>query len=210
NLKFSDLEKEYFLLLVRRESVSSDDLYDFYEKQINTLRKKNNIDFLDIEKFHVVSDWQHSALLECMNLTNINHANESYAEKLGLDVAMVNEALARLEKLNLISKSNGRYKRSDNGYLTTPYEIKSIGLRNFHKQILKMAGEAVEEQSIEQRNISGITISLDPEKLPEAKKRIQSFMEELMHFLEEGERTEVYQLSTLLFKLIGKQEERKQ
>ena len=206
NLNFSKLEKEYFLLLTKRGSSLTDELYDFYQGKIEDLRKKNNVDFLDIEKFHVISDWHYSALLECLNLTNIDHNNISYAEKLGLDVGVVDDALVRLEKLDIISQKGERYIRHDNGFLTTPHEIKSLGLRKFHNQILEMAQEAIESQSIEERNISGITVSIDQNKLPEAKRRVQKFMEELMEFLEDGDRTEVYQLSVQLFKLIGKQE----
>ena len=66
-----------------------------------------------------------------------------------------------------------------------------------------MAITAVDDQPLEERNITGITMSIDPKKLPEAKSRVNNFMEELMEFLEDGDRSEVYQLSTQLFKLIN-------
>jgi len=47
----------------------------------------------------------------------------------------------------------------------------------------------------------GMTMAVDPKKLPLAKQRIQEFNRELSSLLETGDRTQVYQFQSCLFPL---------
>ena len=49
--------------------------------------------------------------------------------------------------------------------------------------------------------MTSVTMSIDPEKLEQARNLIQEFQERLDNFLESGEKKEVYQLTISLFPL---------
>jgi len=204
-LLLSPLEKEYFLLLVKKEASQKEELIWLYQQKIAELKKNHDTEILDLEKFHLIADWHHSAILECFHLEKFEHTTKNFAAYLNLEEGEVELALKRLQNAGLVGTlESGHYYRIHTGFISTPHGIKSVGLRTFHKQILKKASLAIEEQSVEERNFSGITMALDPQKIPEAKIKIQNFMQELMKFLDEGNKTEIYQFSTQLFQLKNK------
>jgi hypothetical protein len=60
---------------------------------------------------------------------------------------------------------------------------------------------ALENLPISIRNHSARTVAIDPEKIPEAKKRIEAFMIELCDELASGSKKQVYELAVQLFPL---------
>jgi hypothetical protein len=66
---------------------------------------------------------------------------------------------------------------------------------------LEKAVISVEEDPIEARSMTGMTMAIDPAKLPEAKQMITEFNRGLCKFLESGPRKQVYQLGVCLYPL---------
>jgi hypothetical protein len=69
------------------------------------------------------------------------------------------------------------------------------------KEILNKSIESLESDPISERNHSGMTVAIDPALIPEAKKRISNFLQELSDFLESGNSTRVYEIHLSLFSL---------
>lgn len=203
-----EVEKAYFELLVKKENAKGPGEREGIERKIEKLKRDFQIKEIDLISFEFLSEWHHSAVLECLNLPVRNDQITFFSRQLKISKEKVRVSLLLLKKLGFTRKENDRYIRIDSGYLKTPSEIKSIALRKFHQQIMNMGIAALNEETVARRNFSGITMSIDPKKIPEAKKRIQNFMEELMGFLESGERKEIYQLSTGLFELKNYQVEK--
>ena len=63
---------------------------------------------------------------------------------------------------------------------------------------------ALENDPLERRSTTGMTMAIDPSKLPVARKLIEDFMFKLCEVLESGERAALYQLSVSLFSLDGR------
>ena len=59
----------------------------------------------------------------------------------------------------------------------------------------------MENDPIEIRNHSSMTMAIDPAKIDEAKKMIEEFTHRLTEFLESGKRLQVYELNIGLFPL---------
>jgi uncharacterized protein (TIGR02147 family) len=196
-------EAEYFELIRKLESARTEEIRKYYLGQLNQFRKSHDVTELSLEQFKVMSDWQHSAILEAVELDDMEPTPEAIAAKLNLPVSDVNGASSRLLKLGLLTRKGKRFQRTKQGLLATSNDISSAALRSFHRQILSMASDALDEQPVEERHVSGMTMAIDPEKLPEAKARIRQFMRDLMADLGTGKKTEVYQISTQLFRLRG-------
>jgi uncharacterized protein (TIGR02147 family) len=64
---------------------------------------------LDQEKFNLLSDWYHLAIVELMKTPNYKDDPAWIAKRLGLAAHQVSTALERMEKLSVIVKQNGRY-----------------------------------------------------------------------------------------------------
>lgn len=200
-LKLNESEQRYLRTLIQKEKHTGTELEAAMDSELAKIRKENELTPLNLERFRVMSDWYYSAILELINVDGVPHSGEAFARELGIPVEHAKEAIGTLLRLNLIKREEGKFHRSDEGYLATPTEIFSKALQRFHMQMLTKSREAIKNQSVDQRAFTGMTMSIDPKRLPEAKRRIQKFSEELMEFLEGGERKAVYQLSLQLFQL---------
>ncbi len=159
---------------------------------------------ISADSFQALADWHHFAILSLMNLDEFNLlANGSngmnwIAGRLGISPVQVRSALERLERLNLISKSRGKWKR-DVGSITTTHDLESVALRLSHRQSLDQAKEALDDVDVAMRDITSMTMAIDLKRLPQAKKMIQKFRRELSVYLESGgAKQEVYNINIQL------------
>ncbi len=78
----------------------------------------------------------------------------------------------------------------------------SEGLKKHHEQILEKAKDSIYLQSLEQRDLSAITVAVHRSDLPMAKEMIKKFRRDLTAKLEAREdRDAVYCLAIQLFQL---------
>ncbi|MBI2026763.1 MAG: TIGR02147 family protein [Deltaproteobacteria bacterium] len=205
---FNEDEKKYVSLLIEKETAQADEIKEFYSGKLESLKKEKGVTDLTIELLHIISDWHYSAILEALLLDDLTEkTSKNIAKKLNLKTHDVRIRCERLLKLDLIKKKGNTYLRKNNGLLATPTEVLNRGLVSLHGQLIRKALVALFHQNIENRNITGMTMAVDPKKIPDAKQRIQKFSRELMQFLETGEKTKVYQLNVQLFELKGEENE---
>ena len=79
----------------------------------------------------------------------------------------------------------------------------SSELRNFHEQMIQRSLRHLKlktnEQHVNQRLISGITLAGNPKNLARAIAHLEKALHETAEILNEGDCTEVYQLNNQLF-----------
>ena len=75
----------------------------------------------------------------------------------------------------------------------------SRALQTYHKQNLEVAKRSIDEVAVEYRDISAVTIAINPAQLSEAKKNIQQFRIKMARLLACDHPTEVYTLAIQLF-----------
>ena len=69
----------------------------------------------------------------------------------------------------------------------------------YQKQILDKALKSIDECPPELKDITSISMAIDIDKLPEARKMIHNFRKQMCQFLEKEKQEEVYNLSVQLF-----------
>ncbi len=159
---------------------------------------------LSTDNFYLVSEWHHFAILSIMELDDFKSCPKWIAKHLGLSVVQVNLALERLLRLNLIEYEDDNYKIKHDGISTTT-DIDSVALKNSHKQSLDQAKESLDNISVENRDITSITMAVDSTRLKQAKKLIKTFRHQLCEFLETGsKKDQVYNLNVQLYPLTEK------
>ncbi len=160
---------------------------------------------LNAELFMAISDWYHLAILELIKCDNFKYDHRWIAAHLGITVYEVKEAISRLKNLELIDEDEEDGKlRVTEFHVSALSDVPAQALREHARQILNKGITSLEEQSQEERDISSITMAIDPKLLPEAKKMILQFRRKLCKFLESGEKKEVYVFSPILFRLTKK------
>ena len=156
---------------------------------------------LSIDTFCVISDWYHYATLSLLELRDFDPSPKSIATRLGISVVEARAAIERLLRLELIARKGNSLVRTETS-LTTTHDIVSSRLRRFHRQTLEKAIRSLEDIPLESRDITSITMAIDANKLPAAKRMISRFRRRMAGFLESGERTAVYTLNVQLFPLM--------
>ena len=149
--------------------------------------------------FAVIADWYHVAILELTFAEGFDESPAWIAKKLGISPTEVKIALERLERLELLERVDGRLRKT-NTYLTNFRDgVTAPALKSFQRQILEKAITAIDLTPQEDKDITSMTMSIAPERLPEARQLIRRFRRELCALLETGPRRRVYNLGVSLY-----------
>ena len=199
-LSLSEEEANYFCDLVQIADSRSDSARQIAQQRLERFKGDTEYHELEADVFKVIADWYHFAILELSLVEGFKSDATWIGRKLGISSIEARSAIERLLRLGLFEKSGSRLKKSGAG-LTTTNGIPSTAIRQFNRQILAKAAQAIEEQSVDERDFSTITMPINSKKLGEAKKKISAFRRELSEYLEEGKADQVYTLAIQLFRL---------
>lgn len=155
---------------------------------------------MSLETSELIAFWQHYAILAVLQLDGFKATDRNINERLGIPIGIVWECLDRLEKLGLVEKTPKGWVFTGKNVATTA-DIPSGILREGHRQYINKALQSLDNDPVEVRDISGITMSISKSRLKEAKKMIQDFRRKLCTLLEDGNRDAVYRLNVQLFPL---------
>lgn len=155
---------------------------------------------LNKDEFKIVSDWQHFAILSLFETKNFVFSIDEISRRLSLSLSKVKVALDLLMKLNLLKKEGENIVPTGEMFATTN-DIPDKHIRKSHHQTLQLAKRSLEKDDVNERDFIATTMAIDPALIPEAKKLIRKFRNDLASFLETGPQTEVFRLSIQLFPL---------
>ena len=155
-------ESSYFFDLVALLKIKPSSSKNVIEKRINDREATPTYSSLDASRFKIISDWHHYAILELTQTKGFKSSPTWIAKRLGVKVFEVEQALDRLKELELLSEdSQGNLIRAQLS-MTASYEAPNAALRKLAKQYLEKSIEALENQTMEERDITNITMSIDP------------------------------------------------
>lgn len=152
------------------------------------------------DTFSIVSNWYCFAILNLVDCEGFKWSYSYISKRLGISMIEAKEAVEKMVRVGLIKETSRGLKACDD-YVLSPDGVTSRAIKNYHHSILKMADEALEVQTIEEREISGISLAINPKNLNKIKKDIDDFQRELIEKYCKGKRSEVYHLELALFKL---------
>jgi transcriptional regulator with XRE-family HTH domain len=153
-------------------------------------------DNLDPDRFQLISDWYHFAILELSSVQGILLNLKSVSACLGISIHEAKVALERLQRLGLLNQQNELNPATVRNFSTLGPKFASEANRNQQRQILQMAIRALDEIPFEQRDQSSVTLAIPRSRLNEAKAKITAFRREFSRDLQRpGERDSVYHLS---------------
>lgn len=166
-------------------------------------RKTQKINQLTVDVFNVISDWYHDAILELSRTRNFSPRPEFLSKRLGITVSEARAAVERLERVGLLEiAADGSWIESlgDNSTVVGVDDT-SVALRALQKQVLQLSTTALESVPKKLRDHSCMTMAIDMQDLPAAKKRIQEFRHDMMAFMQRksAKPTEVFQLAVSLY-----------
>lgn len=165
---------------------------------------------LSLDSFHVISEWYHFAILELTYVKDFQPEVAWISRQLGLSEFTVTEAIARLERVGLLERDKKGNFICTQEFVATSSGIPNDALRKFHRQLLEKAIQALDLQTVKERDVSSIIMAIDHHRLDEAKEDLKKFRREFAKKYGSGpKQDEVYCLGIQLFKLQTKSGEKK-
>lgn len=159
---------------------------------------------LALDSYAVISDWYHYAILELLRVKSFKPESKWISKALGITTSEVNIAVERLQRTGLLKIENGSWQdTSQNGLATNIHDdLTSTALRKLQRQVLEKSITALETLPTSVRNHTSMTFAIDPDDLPEAKRKIAKFRRDLCEFFEKTKKpTQIYNLGVSLYPL---------
>ena len=170
-------------------------------EQLQSNRKSVPLQQLALDAYAVIADWYHYAILELIKVEGFKGDLDYIAKALNISRTEAHIAVERLKRLDLLETDDKWIDTSADGLLSNINDdLTSHAHKKLQKQILEMSIKALEELPTQVRNHTSMTMAINPEDLPEAKRRIQDFRRELCAFFESNKKpTQVYHLGVSLY-----------
>ena len=195
-LGLNTVESRKFISLVQNAKIENNSELIQSAKVIDPSHRKS----LKEDVFTLLSEWQNFALLNLIDCEGFVWSSRYISQRLGLTVLEAEKSMRLLIRMGLVVRRSGKVTGVKD-YILSPDGISSQAIRKYHKQILEKAIESIEFQNLHERELSGVGFAVDVNLLPQIKKEISAFQDQLLSKYSKGKRKEVYFLEMILFKL---------
>ena len=200
---FNDREAAYFAALVAYNKSRSDQQKRLaWERLLKSMSVETRA--LAADQYELFQHWYYGAVRVLLSFHAFRGDFQDLGSRLSppISATEARKAVRLLEKLGLIAKQeDGAYKLSDQ-FISTDGGWKTLAVRQFQKETLRLAGESLERHEKGERDISTVTVAVSRKQLPELKERIAEFRKSLLGMVKESpDYDEVYQFNVQLFPL---------
>jgi hypothetical protein len=224
-LKLTAFEAEYFRHLVLFQESQDSETQALSAREMTRLRTRSHRVALELDRsrHEYFKHWHHVAIREMVMLQEFRDDPEWIARRLGFKISPL-EAQASLElllSLGFVQREridplaidpeltagapsalpSFRYS-VDEPLITTIDETTSQLIRGVHKQFIELGSRSLNNDSLESREVSSLTLAVAKSKIPAIKKALRDFRKELNRaFSEPTGNEEVYHLLINFFPL---------
>ncbi|RYZ92248.1 MAG: TIGR02147 family protein [Proteobacteria bacterium] len=205
SLKLSKLDSEIFVLLVQLEGTTAQSVRDQLTARISELKQSSEPSMLSSEQFQLLTSWVNFPVLESVDLLGEDFNAANVALKLGVDEQTAAESIELLLRAGLITlAADGRFQKTNRRL-----QLSSIGpnypLRHYHREMLKLASDALESQSNEEKFVGTATFSIASSDLPRANEILEDAFTRITALAKHSEgKDSIYHLGVQMFRLSKK------
>ncbi|MGE0616251.1 MAG: TIGR02147 family protein [Bacteriovoracia bacterium] len=208
-LRLSQSDQDIFRALVRKSNARDDVEKNQAHDQLEAVKKRDVFEKIEEAKLKFFTHWYYVPIRELIGLDGAAKDPLSISQALNPSVPAheVKAALKNLEDLNLIKKGpTGEYERTHQ-FLTTAEQVPSAFVVHFHREMIRLASEAIERVPRQERDISSVSLTLSKDGVDRMQEAVKRFRRELAEIssqdaAEAADR--VYQVNIQLFPLTGK------
>ena len=204
-LTMTGVQKRYFLNLVEQKRAKSATERDSIFDERLELRQRLLPTELDRRQLAFFEHWYHAAILEILRLDEARDDAAWLSNELSPTVpeSKVEDSLKLLTELGYLRRDDHRQRLYPTDVtITTGNEVIGLALVSYHRQMLKLAMDAIEGVAAEERDISALTLMATPELVAQFKEEIAGVRKRFLALAAaETHATEVVQLNMQLFPL---------
>lgn len=200
--KFNQEQTHYFRNLVLLNQSKSNVEKQVYAKELLKSRTHRKIYPLRESQYQLFANWYVSAIRDFVGLPGFQEDPKWIASHLIPQIKPQEAAKAIEDLLNL-----GLLRRDENNRLaqaaanvTTPEEVSSVYVSNWHKEYIKKAAESIDHIPREKRDITALSFVISRENIKKLKEMASEFRQEVeMLSADSANRDMLYQLNIQIF-----------
>ncbi len=181
-LALNGKETEFFreLVLFNQATTAADKNTHF--NNLGKYRKHRKVRKLDRSMFEYLSHWYYPAIRELVSCEGFREDPVWISRHVfpSITPAQAKKAIKTLVKLGLLQRDDSGALCQGDPLFSTGSEVRSLAIRNFHKQMMQQAMQAQDEIALANREISGTTVALDEAGFKLFKQKIQTLRGELL------------------------------
>ena len=203
----SEPEGRYFDALVRFNQAATHDAKGRHLQELLHLRQMRHAKPLAAAQYHLFSRWYYVVILELFRLDAAGTRDVEWLHRRvhpPIGLCELQAAVKDLVQLGLLRYDDDKQLVRTEAMITTPDEVQSVAITNFHIQMADLAARAVRQAPRMEREFSSLTIAISAKRYQMAKREIQAFRKRLHSILEQvdGEPKEIVgQVNLQLFTL---------
>jgi len=205
---FEPRERDYFLDLiefakVKKTGTNRTRLKHLLADDLKKLASGKAPKKLNQKTFLAISHWYCYAIRQMTLLKDFDGTPAAIAKRLQFPVteSELTNAIDTLLDVGLLKKSaNGKIKRVSK-FVKTDDDIASEGLKRFHEAMIANAAKSIRQFDVNDREISGLTLAVRREQMPEAKRLIRRFIQDFESLGQAEDADQVCQLNIQFFPL---------
>ncbi len=201
-------ETAYFRELVNLNQAKKVTDKDKSLKNLEKLSKNCSPRILRDDALDYFSNWQNAVVRELAPLAPVDTRPSNIGRQVlpEISAAEVTHALKFMTATGILAKSeDGHYVQTDKVLSSGNKDVSSVALRGFHKQLGKLAIEALDRIPVEERNSSDLVIGITAEQYKKLVQKIVDFRREILEIVTEtSDMDRVYCLQMNLFPLSHK------
>lgn len=201
--KLGSRQAEYFHTLVHFGKAKSGKQAKLLFERLLSLKSVGSRQ-VEEHQYEFYRKWYYAAVRSLLGYYEFRGDYKALAERLSpaITAAEARSAIALLEKLDFIRKDgSGSYRLTDT-LITTGEEWRSIAVKTFQEETLRMAAESLYRHAKEVRDISTATVAIAFADLEAIKARIKEFRESILKLAAKSADVDcVYQFNVQWFPL---------
>ena len=207
-LGLSARKAEYFeLLVLYGKAKTNREIKHYFEKILNFSEISSHK--IESDKYEFYRKWYYTVVREVIHLFPFSGDYKWLAGMIEPPIthAEAKKAVTLLERLGLIRRNAKGIFKQTSPFITTGEGWKSIAIRSFQKECLRLAARAIDETPKDLRDISTVTLTLDDEGFEKIRERIVDFQRELIGIADACSKVNaVYQVNVQVFPMSRKAE----
>lgn len=158
---------------------------------------------ISTDAFSVLSEWYWAPVAALTQVKGAQSDPAWIAQQLGISEEQARTAVDKLISLELLKAEGEKLLLKGPMIASKNRDQTNQALMARQKQVLQKSIISLENDPIEVRNHTSMTMAIDPKKIPIAKTMIEEFNRSLCKFLESGDQLQVYELTVGLFPIQG-------
>ena len=204
------VQKKYFLALVKEYRAKSRSVRESAFSSRLELKSRILPTELDRAKLAFFEHWYHAAILEMLRLPECQGRAEWLYDHMMPSVSKqkIDESIELLKSLSYVSIDNesGRLIPTD-ATISTGNEVLGLALHSYHRQMLGLSVDALDQLPRDKRDISATTMTVSRRLGDQLRDEINALRKKFLQLsAAETQPEEVYQLNIQLFSLVKKKE----